>query len=134
MKNTGAIVGIGLIILLAILLFGGFGMTLAPHASAGVGPWVMGRYGGYGNMMGGFGFGGMLFGGLLMLLFWVLIIGGAIWLVVTLVRGNQGASNSHSSASAPLGGQTLLDVLKMRYAKGEITKEQFEDMKRDLSA
>ncbi len=142
MKSTPVIVGIGLVTLLAILLFGGLGMTLAPHASAGVGfggfgmmgPWMTGRYGGYGNMMGGFGFGGMLFGGLLMLLFWVLVIGGAIWLVAALVRGNQSSSNSHSSPSAPLGGQTVLEVLKMRYAKGEITKEQFDDMRRDLSA
>jgi putative membrane protein len=28
--------------------------------------------------------------------------------------------------------QTPLNVLKMRYARGEITKQQFEDMKRDL--
>ncbi len=40
-------------------------------------------------MMAGFGFGGMLFGGLLMLLFWVLVVGGAIWLLFGLTRGSQ---------------------------------------------
>ena len=80
-------------------------------------------------MMDGFGFGGvMLFGGLLMIAFWVLIIGGAVWLVVTLARGSQNTSTTS------LSGQTPLDTLKARYAKGEITKEQFEEMKRDLSA
>ncbi len=29
--------------------------------------------------------------------------------------------------------QTPLDILKMRYARGEITREQFEEMKRDLA-
>ncbi len=79
-------------------------------------------------MLGGFGFGGMLFGGLLMLAFWVLIIGGAVWLVVTLARGT--ATNVRPPGSA----QTPLEILRMRYAKGEITKEQFDEMKRDLGA
>jgi putative membrane protein len=78
-------------------------------------------------MMGGFGFGGMLFGGLIMIAFWVLIIGGAVWLVVTLVRGGQSASSTSAA------GQTPLAILQARYAKGEITKDQFEQMKRDLS-
>ena len=72
-------------------------------------------------MMGGFG---ML--GIGMLLFWLLIIGGGVWLVVTLVHSSQ------SSSSAQAAGQTPLDILKARYAKGEITKEQFEEMKRAL--
>lgn len=29
--------------------------------------------------------------------------------------------------------ETPLNILKKRYAKGEITKEQFEDMKKDLT-
>jgi len=80
-------------------------------------------------MMGGFGFGGMWFGGILMLAFWVLIIGGAVWLVVTLARNNQGAT-----ATTTASGQTPLAILQARYAKGEITKEQYDQMRRDLGA
>lgn len=76
-------------------------------------------------MMGGFGFGGMLFGGLLMLAFWALIIAGAIWLIVTLARDNQGTSPATER-------QTPLAILQARYAKSEITKEQFDQMRRDL--
>lgn len=79
--------------------------------------------------MMGFGLGGgMLFGGVLMLAFWILIIGGAVWLVATLARGSQGQLRAIAS------GQTPLAILQTRYAKGEITKEQFDQLRRDLGA
>lgn len=31
------------------------------------------------------------------------------------------------------GGESALDILKRRYARGEITREQFEQMRRDVS-
>ncbi len=79
-------------------------------------------------MMGGFGFGGgtMLFGGLMMLVFWALIIGGAVWLVVTLARGGQFSLGAGSASPKPL------EILQARYAKGEITKEQYAALRRDL--
>lgn len=80
-----------------------------------MGPWMMGGFGGFGFPMMGIG----------MLLFWVLIIGGSVWLVQSLARG------TGNSASAPQG-ESLFEILKSRYAKGEITKEQFEQMKREL--
>ncbi len=55
----------------------------------------------------------------------VILIGGGIWFAVTLTRDNQ-------ARPAGLGQTSTLDVLKMRYAKGEINKEQFEAMRRDL--
>ena len=47
-------------------------------------------------MMGGWGWGMGLLGGLGMLLFWGLIIGLVVWLVVTLTRSGQWSSLSRS--------------------------------------
>lgn len=80
----------------------------------------------WGMMWGpGWGPGYGLFGWLMMLLFWILIIVGAVLIIRWLVAetGSRGAA----------AGDTTLDILKRRYAKGEITKDQFEAMKRDLS-
>ncbi len=84
--------------------------------------------------MMGFNFGMVGFGMLLMVLFWVCIVGGAVWLVVTLARANQSYSASRPLVATGPMSQTPLDVLNARYAKGEITKEQFDEMKRDLGA
>jgi len=74
------------------------------------------NYGGWGagSMMGWFG------GEIMMLFFWVLVVIFIVW-IVREVSGK----NSKSTESA-------LDILKERYAKGEITKEQFESMKKDI--
>jgi len=74
----------------------------------------------------GFGFGG--FGmGIGMLLFWGLIIFG----IVMLARGFGGASNASESGSR---GKTPLDILRERYARGEIDKSEFQQRSSDLSA
>lgn len=86
-------------------------------------------WGHHGFGWGDFGWGGMLISGLVMLLFW----GGLILLVVLAVRYLIGAG---SGRTASFGGGSssdrALEILKERYARGEITKEQFEEMKRDL--
>jgi len=58
-----------------------------------------------------------------MLFFWILVIILLALLVKWMVYQGKGG---HETASRPL------DILKERYAKGEITKEQFEQMKKDL--
>ena len=75
--------------------------------------------GGYGMM--GFGMG---FGFIFMLLFWGLII----WVVVAVARGT-GQSGGSDSASRP---DSPLEILKKRYARGEIKKKEFEERKKDL--
>ncbi len=47
-------------------------------------------------------------------------------------RGDQ-APVSSGRGSGSGGSETPLDILKTRFAKGEITKEQFEQMKSDLT-
>ena len=66
-------------------------------------------------------FGGMWFGWI----FWILLIVLVIWLVVNQNNKNKQILNNPQSESA-------LDILKKRYAKGEISKEQFDQMKKDL--
>ncbi len=60
------------------------------------------------------------FGPIYMIVFWVLII----WGIFALIKHLSG--HHRNGHSCPLG------ILKERYAKGEITKEQFESMKKDL--
>ncbi|MBI1800218.1 MAG: SHOCT domain-containing protein [Chloroflexi bacterium] len=78
------------------------------------------------GMMGGWGF--PLMGGIGMLLFWLFIIGGAVWLAQSVARGAGPAGMSAPASESPL------DILKRRYARGEITKEQYEEMRRALDA
>ena len=65
----------------------------------------------YGSMMSGWG--------ILIWIFWILVIVGIALLINYLLerRGGQ---------------ESALDVLNKRYARGEITKEEFEEKKNDI--
>ena len=76
--------------------------------------------------MGGWGWGMGLLGGLGMLLFWGLIIGLMVWLVVTLTRLSQ------SSASRSAQSDSALEILRRRLATGEITTQEFDDLRPKL--
>jgi len=75
-------------------------------------------------MMGmGFGLGGFL----IMILLWGGLIALAIWLVGTLFpRTARPMASGEQDLSAR-------QILSRRYARGEITREQYELMKRDIS-
>jgi putative membrane protein len=78
---------------------------------------------GYGGMMGwNFG-GGWWMMGLGMVVFWGLVI----WGVIALIQGS-GARHTDE----PTRGESAMDVLKRRYAAGEINKEEFEQKRKDL--
>ena len=83
---------------------------------------------GYPNMMGGFYGGGMGWIGMVLgFIFFILVVIGIIFLIVWLVkRSNNPGVESRTDGKA-------LEVLKERYAKGEITKDQFDIMKKDLN-
>lgn len=84
-----------------------------------MGPWMMG---GWNGAWGWTGNGG----GISMIIFWVLLIAG----VVVLVRW------AADSGAVPYGGtrgeESAVDILKRRYARGEITKAEFEQARNDL--
>ncbi len=67
---------------------------------------------------------GHWFGGGFMWLFWILLIVVIVWAVKAATGGNNNSSEKERSA---------LDILKERYAKGEIDQEEFEQKRRDLS-
>jgi putative membrane protein len=63
-------------------------------------------------IMDGYGFGS---GGLLMLVFWVFVIAGVVWLVLTLSRQQTREGD----------GSGALRILEERLARGEIDPEEF---------
>ena len=69
-------------------------------------------------------FGWMFFGGFWMIVFWGAIIALIVWVVIRLSRREDTTSSSKVSA---------LDTAKERYAKGEITKAEFDQIKKDIS-
>ena len=76
------------------------------------------------GMMDSYGY-GMMSGGMWILgfIFWILILVGLILLIKYLWEGSGIRGGGQESA---------LEVLKKRYAKGEISKEEFEEKKKDL--
>lgn len=91
-----------------VLLFNLFGM---------MGAWLMGQpfHTGYWWMW------------IMMMGFWLLIVGGIVGLVLWLA--GQGRP---TAVGGNLGGQRPLDTLRERYARGEISREEFERMRHDL--
>jgi putative membrane protein len=80
-----------------------------------------GRWGmGYGHMMGS----GM---GIVMIIFWIVLIGGFILLVSGAINGMRVFPKKDDEM------QTPLEILKQRYARGEIDRAEYEDKRRNLS-
>jgi putative membrane protein len=78
--------------------------------------WLMGHH----SVMGG----GM---GIIMIIFWVLIIGAFVLLISGGVNGVRAASQRGEDRPDPL------EILKQRYARGEIDRTEYEEKRRVLS-
>ena len=71
-----------------------------------------------------FGGGPMGWWWIFMIVFWILIIAGIVLLIRWLIEQSR-PSGAHKEDSA-------LEILKKRYARGEISKEEFEEKKKDI--
>ncbi|MBP7530156.1 MAG: SHOCT domain-containing protein [Syntrophorhabdaceae bacterium] len=75
--------------------------------------------GGWGGMMHyGFGFGGMFM--------WIIFLILIVLLIYFIIQFQK------RKGQTPTQNESHLDILKKRYARGEITKEEYERMKKDL--
>ena len=86
------------------------------------GPW--GGHWGPG-MMGG-GFGGIVF--VFMFIFWVLVIIGLVLLIRLLFQ------KTSTKTRIMAGSSNALEIIKERYARGEIEKDEFDEKKKSLAS
>jgi|Deesub1362A_J573_1020465.scaffolds.fasta_scaffold00151_23 putative membrane protein len=78
---------------------------------------------GYGGGYGMMGYGWAIFSWIFFIVFWVAII----LLIIWLYKQIKGSDTRHTSPA-----ETPLEILKKRYARGEITREQYEEMRKEI--
>ena len=84
------------------------------------GNWHMGRW-----MMGGWGAG--WFGMIFMIVFWGLVIAGVVLIVRWLLQSTSGRDSTGAGT-----GSRALHILEERFARGELSRDEFESMKGDI--
>jgi putative membrane protein len=110
-RDVAVVIGALVLVILLVSLLGGLMMGWGM-----MGPGMMG--------WGALGFNPL--GWILMLVFWVLIIGGVALLALWFLR------EATPAAAGPSAPARSLDILKERFARGEISREQYEEMRRVL--
>ncbi len=80
---------------------------------------------GYGSSFGS----GMFFTALV----WLLIVGVGVWLITWLVARNRHAASTNVGSIPLPTNDTAVEILKQRYARGEISKAEYQTMRDDLS-
>ncbi|MCF8053042.1 MAG: SHOCT domain-containing protein [Desulfobacterales bacterium] len=118
---------IGIIVLVLSILFAAGGLLYRELAPGG--GYQGYGYGGYGGhmmngMMGGAGLWGM---GGLMLVFWGLVLFGLILMINWLLAATRNEKRQGVECDA-------IQILKSRYARGEIDRGQYDQMRRELSS
>jgi putative membrane protein len=101
------------------ILVGGLSVWLFLLAGMGLAQWRSYDQG-YGPGMWGWRMMGFM-GPFMMIIFWIVTVV-VIVLIVRWIKNSTGHVQ----------GESALDILKKRYAKGEISKEEFENMKKDV--
>jgi putative membrane protein len=120
MKRRKVWIGVGAAAAIAALLAVGVACAwLWGGNNYGYGYGMYGMMGGYGLPWGTHGFGG----GILMFLFWGLILGGGAWLLATGLHREE-------QPMAPV--ETPLEIARRRYARGEIDREEFDRIRQAL--
>ena len=92
--------------------------------------WNSGTWNGYGGWWGG-GFGMMI----MMLIVWLPLIGLGVWLVGRVTRPDSERAHGFGAPSGPPAGagvESARAILDRRYASGEITAEQYAEMRRNV--
>jgi putative membrane protein len=69
---------------------------------------------------------------ILQMVLWIGLIAGVVLLIVWVIRRN-GLVSTPVSGYAIANPQTAKDILQARYARGEINREQYQQMLNDLS-
>ncbi|MFQ5814432.1 MAG: SHOCT domain-containing protein [Anaerolineae bacterium] len=77
-------------------------------------------------------FGGGMFLGLIFLILFLVLIGGLIVGAIWLVSRSTGSSGLNLGQRTETSTEDPLDILRRRYARGEITREEYQSMREDL--
>jgi putative membrane protein len=98
----------------------------SPSRGYGPGPWHM-----WGDGYGPFWWGGPI----MMILFWVLVIGAVVAIISFFVRGGRRGDGAHMGPPWQAGGDpthSAMQILSERFARGEIQKDEYEDKRAAL--
>ena len=79
----------------------------------------------------GLGGGWMVFGGWLMMLFFWGALAALIVLVIRVVQGDNGDAGSRQNGGS---NQSPIEILKRRYASGEIDDQEYENIRHQFQA
>lgn len=90
---------------------------------------MMGGFSGFGGGMGSLG----LFGNLLSLIFSLALLGALVWVGIWLWRKLGSPTGAVLTVqSQEVGASSAREILKARYARGELAREEFQTMLQDL--